>query len=354
MSKDFDATSMPTTREEMEAEAASRIEVTADHLIHPNPTLAKKLRDQRRGQGRVHESKPPSLSAEERAEDLVRLGDEHDDEDGDEDDDLDEEELARIAEEDEEDTGDESSRDDDDEEDDEDDDREDDEEDEGDDDREEEDDDVDVREESAHVLPDEVPTNEILQAAIEKQHKTVRRLRQDLKVLREVSKHWRDEIQSARSKARSGDEVFSFSPFDDEDVEMMEKAATSVESLVTLLDSDFSDRVRQYHTSLQQMRKIVETRASEINQIESKSGIFSRYPSLAQFLAEKHKRHVDMMEETEKKLLEGIVDSLARVESTQADLGDALASVAEKSLGREDRDRRHRHHHRRHRRRHHS
>jgi hypothetical protein len=167
---------------------------------------------------------------------------------------------------------------------------------------------------------------EVLRLAIVEQERALEGLRRDLKVLRQIEAAWSvDEAEAAR-QGISAQDMALIAAFDDEDVHKVREVREKVESLLDALESEFGTQMRGYQNTIAEMEGILQTRVNVINGLESSTGIFSRYPDLAGFIASKQQKLEEALSGTHQALMDGFATSLARVKLTHGELTDLLGS----------------------------
>jgi hypothetical protein len=175
--------------------------------------------------------------------------------------------------------------------------------------------------------------HDVLRSAMKEQKVALKGLRQDLETLQQLESMWSMTPEEARRQGIPQENLVLIESFDDDDVAALRKTLAKVSKLVHLMENDFGTRVSAYEKAIETMSKILDTRASTVNQLERKTGIFSRYPDLALHMQDKQARLQAKREETEKALLDGFVSSLADVRMTQGELREALKSTSRKQRG---------------------
>lgn len=175
--------------------------------------------------------------------------------------------------------------------------------------------------------------HDVLRSAMKEQKVALKGLRQDLETLQQLESMWSMTPEEARRQGIPQESLVLIESFDDDDVAALRKTLAKVSKLVHLMETDFGTRVSAYEKAIETMSQILDTRASTVNQLERKTGIFSRYPDLARHMQDKQARLQAKREETEKALLDGFVSSLADVRMTQGELREALKSTSHKQRG---------------------
>ena len=167
----------------------------------------------------------------------------------------------------------------------------------------------------------------VLEMAIREQDKAMHELRGDLEVLRRVEAAWSLSEEEARRRGLGEGDMAMISAFDGEDAEEVRKVVVRVESVLAALEKDFGQHVRAYQRTMAAMDGILRTRTEVINKLDRATGIFSRYPELAHYVAGKQKRLTDAMHSTQRALLDGFATSLAKVKLTQGQIAQLAAST---------------------------
>lgn len=166
---------------------------------------------------------------------------------------------------------------------------------------------------------------EVLRLAIVEQERALQGLRRDLKVLRQIEAAWSVDEEEAARQGISAQDMAVITAFDDEDVQKVREVRAKVEALLEALESEFGTQMRGYQTTIAEMEGILQTRLNVINGLESSTGIFSRYPDLAGFIASKQQKLEEALSGTHQALMDGFATSLARVKLTHGELADLLA-----------------------------
>jgi hypothetical protein len=169
---------------------------------------------------------------------------------------------------------------------------------------------------------------EVLRLAMEEQERALEGLRMDLKVLTQIESAWSlDEAEAAR-QGISAQDMAIITAFDDEDVQQVRVVRAKVESLLATLESEFGSHMRSYQQTIAEMEGILQTRVNVINQLDSSTGIFSRYPDLARFIATKQQKLEEALSGTHQALMDGFATSLARVKLTHGELSELLTAAS--------------------------
>ena len=169
------------------------------------------------------------------------------------------------------------------------------------------------------------PTEEeVLSVAIREQETSLKRMKRDLKTLRDVYALWSMSEDDARKQGLTDADMLMIHAFDAEDADMIKAVIDKVSAMVEALERDFGQHVRSYEKTVSRMRKIIETRVDVINKLDKSTGVFSRYPELSKYIATKQDKLTRAMQGTQKALLDGFATSLARVKVAQGEIDSMI------------------------------
>lgn len=161
---------------------------------------------------------------------------------------------------------------------------------------------------------------------MEEQERALEGLRMDLKVLNQIEAAWSLDETEASNQGISAQDMAIITAFDDEDVQQVRTVRAKVEGLLSTLESEFGSHMRSYQQTITEMEAILRTRIDVINRLDSTTGIFSRYPELARFIATKQQKLEEALSGTHQALMDGFATSLARVKLTHGELTDLLSA----------------------------